>query len=151
MEQYNNSLLDMSRGPGLYRLEDSKLRNKISYPWATNVRIQNMGGSVFGENFIDVKSKLDRLDYPLSKNPELQYSPLDENLSNEMIHFEDGGPPEQENTYLTNNPFELKGVGINRFEILQIDTQKNAIEPFRRIGENTVLVTLDRHVQECKY
>lgn len=149
--EHNNSLLDMSMGPGLYRLEDSKLRNKISYPWATNVRIQTMGGSVFGENFIDIKSKLDRLDYPLSKNPELQYSPLDENLSNEMIHFEDGGPPEQENTYLTNNPFELKGVGINRFELLQIDPQKNAIEPFKRIGENTVLSTLDRHVQECKY
>jgi len=150
--QNNRTMDQMSMGPGLYRLEDSKVRNKISYPWAPNVQLQKMGGSVFGENFMDIKSKLDRLDRPLTKNPTLQYSPLDENLSNEMIHFQDGGPKEEEHTRLTNNAFELKGVGINRFDYLPFDPQKNSIEPWKRlIGENTVLFTLDRHENECKY
>ena len=52
-------------------------------------------------------------------------------------------------TRLTNNAFELKGVGINRWEPLFFDPQKNSIEPFIRIGNNTVLATLDQHVQEC--
>ena len=43
----------------------------------------------------------------------------------------------------------LKGVGINRWEPLFFDPQKNAIEPFRRIGDNTILATLDQHVSEC--
>ena len=30
---------------------------------------------------------------------------------------------------LTNNAFELKGVGINRWESLFFDPQKNAVEP----------------------
>jgi hypothetical protein len=47
------------------------------------------------------------------------------------------------------NAYELSGVGINRWENLFFDPQKNAIEPFRRIGENTVLHTLDQHVNEC--
>ena len=50
---------------------------------------------------------------------------------------------------IINNAFELKGVGINRWEPLFFDPQKNAIEPFRRIGDNTVLHTLDQHVNEC--
>ena len=33
-------MTDMSMGPGMYRLDDAKLRNKISYPWAPNVQLQ---------------------------------------------------------------------------------------------------------------
>ena len=47
------------------------------------------------------------------------------------------------------NLCELSGVGINRWEPLFFDPQKNSIEPFQRIGENTVLHTLDQHVEEC--
>jgi len=47
------------------------------------------------------------------------------------------------------NFFELKGQGINRWSPLFYDPQKNAVEPFSRIGDNTVLYSLDKHVKEC--
>jgi len=145
----NRNMNDMSMGPGMYRLEDAKLRNKISFPWAPNVQLQKMGGSVLNNNFIDVESEIHRLNKPLSNNPGLQYMPLDENKSYDMIQFEDGGPMPEESTRLTNNAFALKGVGINRFDYLPFNPQKNSIEPFGRLGENTVLFTLDRHEKNC--
>ena len=147
----NKSMTNMSMGPGLYRLEDSKLKNKISYPWAPNVQLQKRGGSVMEQNFIDVESEIHRLNRPLSNNPSLQYQPLDESNTYDMIQFEDGGPPAEESTRLSNNAFLLKGVGINRFDWLPFDPQKNSIEPFRRLGENSVLFTLDRHETDCPY
>ena len=103
------------------------------------------------KNFIDVESELNNITRPLSNNPGLKYSPLDESKSFGMLKFEDGGPPPEDSTRLTNNAFELKGVGINRFDFLPFDPQKNSIEPFRRIGENTILEVLDKHETECKY
>ena len=147
----NRSMNDMSMGPGMYRLEDSLLKNKISYPWAPNVQLQKAGGSVMDSNFIDVESELNNITRPLSNHPKLQYSPLDEKQTFKMVQFEDGGPPPENNVRLTNNAFELKGVGINRFEFLPFDPQKNSIEPFQRIGTNTILQTLDKHSSECKY
>ena len=47
------------------------------------------------------------------------------------------------------NLCELSSVGFNRWEPLFFDPQKNCIEPFRRMGDNTVLHTLDQHVQDC--
>jgi hypothetical protein len=147
----NKSMSDMSMGPGMYRLEDSKLRNKISYPWAPNVQLQKAGGSVMDSNFFDIESDLKGQTRELSNNPSLKYAPLDENNSYNMIQFSDGGPMPEENTRLTNNAFELKGVGINRFDFLPFDPQKNSVEPFRRLGENTVLGVLDKHETECKF
>ena len=147
----NRSMEDMSMGPGMYRLDDSKNRNKISYPWAPNVQLQKMGGSVLNHNFIDVESELNRLNKPLSNNPSLQYMPLSEDKEFDMIQFEDGGPPPEENSRLTNNSLELKGVGINRFDWVPFNPQNNCLEPFRRLGENTVLFTLDRHTNDCPY
>jgi len=147
----NRSMESMAQGPGMYRLNDSKLRNKISYPWAPNVNLQKMGGSVFEENFIDVESEIHRLNKPLSKNPNLQYMPLAEDKEYSMRNFEDGGPVPEEHTRLSNNAFELKGVGVNRFEFLPFNPQENSLEPFKRIGENTILNTLDRHVNDCPY
>ena len=144
----NKTLEEMSLGPGMYRLNDSKLRNKISYPWAPTVQLQTIGGSVMDQNFMDVSSELKNITRPLTNNPNQKYIPGNENQEQKMLHFEDGFF-EQENTRLTNNAFELKGVGFNRWEPLFFDPQKNCIEPFRRIGENTVLHTLDQHVQDC--
>ena len=145
----NKTLEEMSLGPGMYRLNDSKLRNKISYPWSPTVQLQKVGGSVMDQNFIDVSSELRNLTRPLSNNPYKQYIPGKEDQSYSMIHFDDGFF-EQNNTRLTNNSFELKGVGINRWQPLFFDPQKNCIEPFeRRNGVNTVLNTLDKHVKDC--
>ena len=144
----NKNSEEMSMGPGMYRLNDAKLRNKISYPWSPTVQLQTIGGSVMDQNFIDISSELRNITRPLTNNPNKKYIPGKEDKSYSMIHFEDGFF-EQESTLLTNNAFELKGVGFNRWEPLFFDPQKNSIEPFRRIGENTVLETLDQHVKDC--
>jgi len=144
----NNNSNIFTAGPGDYKLNESRLRNKINYPWSPTMTIQSMGGSVLDENFIDVDSEIKNITRPLTNNPRGQYIPGQENEEKPMIHFDDGGF-HQVNSRLTDNSFELKGVGINRWEPLFFDPQKNAIEPFKRQGENTVTETLDKHVQEC--
>ena len=139
---------EFTTGPGEYQLNESLIRNTISYPWAPTTTIQSMGGSVMDQNFMDVSSELKNITRPLTNNPTQKYIPGDESQEQKMLHFEDGFF-EQENTRLTNNAFELKGVGFNRWEPLFFDPQKNCIEPFRRMGDNTVLNTLDQHVQDC--
>jgi len=47
-------------------------------------------------------------------------------------------------TYDNNHAQELIGVGFNRWENLFFNPQKNAVEPFLRIGENTVNSNLDQ-------
>ena len=132
--------------PGQYQL--NQVRNKISYPWAPTMILQHNGGSLMDENFFDVDSELKNITRKLSNNPKEQYIPGTQGAPVEMKHFQDGGY-HQVSSRLTNNAFELKGVGINRWEPLFFDPQKNAVEPFRRIGDNTVLHTLDQHVEEC--
>ena len=45
---------------------------------------------------------------------------------------------------------QLTGVGINRWEPLFFDPQKNCIENFTRGGENSVLNTLDTYIDRGK-
>ena len=144
---YDSSNLFTS-GPGDYKLNET--RNTISYPWAPTTIIQSPygGGSLMDENFSDTESEIKNITRPLSNNPKEQYIPGKEGEVKSMIHFNDGGY-HQISSRLTNNAFELKGVGINRWEPLFFDPQKNSVEPFRRLGENTVLHTLDQHVNEC--
>jgi|TARA_B110000971_G_scaffold221133_1_gene267046 hypothetical protein len=52
-------------------------------------------------------------------------------------------------TGLINNAVAKSGVGINRWEPLFFNPQKNTIEPFARIGENTVLKGLDAYSENC--
>ena len=67
-------------------------------------------------------------------------------LQNEDQKLMNGG---FDKSHYDKNLCELSGVGFNRWEPLFFDPQKNSIEPFRRLGENTVLHTLDQHVNEC--
>ena len=46
-------------------------------------------------------------------------------------------------------PYVAIGTGINRWESLFFDPQKNCIEPFPRIGMNTVLPVLDNQAKSC--
>jgi len=133
--------------PSEYNL-DNKIFNKISYPFAPNMMIQKNGGSLMASNFFDVESELKNITRKLSKNPSDKHLP-NENKEVRMLHFEDGGFI-QENTKLTNPAYELKGVGINRWEPLFFDPQKNSIEPFNRTGDNTYLSSIDNYVNECK-
>jgi len=50
---------------------------------------------------------------------------------------------------IMNNQLELVGKGWNRWSYLFFDPQKNCIEPFQRIGENSVLQELDHHSKQC--
>ena len=143
--KYENSNLFTSL-PGDYRLNEK--RNEINYPWAPTMILQKNGGSLIDENFFDTESELKNITRPLTNNPKGKYVPGKEGEKKRMFDFKDGGY-HQISSLLTNNAFELKGVGINRWEPLFFDPQKNAIEPFRRIGDNTVLHTLDQHVNEC--
>ena len=54
-------------------------------------------------------------------------------------------------TGLINNAIIKSGVGINRWEPLFFNPQKNTIEPFNRIGENTVLSGLDSYSEKCDF
>ena len=137
---------NFTSGPGEYRLNEK--RNQISYPWAPTMILQKNGGSLMDENFFDTESEIKNITRKLTNNPKEQYIPGVEGEEKNMIHFKDNGY-HQVSSRLTNNAFELKGVGINRWEPLFFDPQKNAIEPFRRIGDNTVLHTLDQHVNDC--
>ena len=134
--------------PGNYKLNEYKLHNKINYPWNPTTILQYKGGSLLDQNFTDVESEIKNITRPLTNNPQGQYFPKQENKEQKMIHFNDGGF-NQQSSRLNNNAFELKGVGINRWEPLFFDPQKNSIEPFNQIGNNTVLETLDKHIKEC--
>lgn len=56
----------------------------------------------------------------------------------------------QDSRVVTKNDVILTGVGINRWEPLFFDPQKNCIENFRRGGENSVLNTLDAYIERGK-
>jgi len=47
------------------------------------------------------------------------------------------------------NQFTAIGTGINRWQYLFFDPQKNSIEPFERIGQNSVLPFLDDQEHHC--
>ena len=52
----------------------------------------------------------------------------------------------EETGNITNKDISLSAVGINRWEPLFFDPQKNCIENFTRGGENSILNTLDTYV-----
>ena len=53
----------------------------------------------------------------------------------------------QDSRLITKNNISLTGVGINRWEPLFFEPQKNCIENFTRGGENSVLLTLDTYLK----
>jgi len=146
-EKQNKLLDDQSKGPGLYQTMVSLKNNKPAYPWSpgTNTSRENQGPSA---DLVDVQSDLNNLDRNLTKNIFEEYSPFTSKAFNEPIYGE-GDYFDQVNSRLSDPAFDLKEFGINRWEWLPIDPQKNAVEPFRRLGENTVLETLDAHTTMC--
>ena len=66
-------------------------------------------------------------------------------------YFKDAAPLDykMDLSRLPVNDFTKVGVGINRWESLFFDPQKNCIEPFKRIGQNSVLPVLDAHAKDC--
>ena len=142
-EAQNKLLEDQSKGPGIYQMESALKTNKPAYPWAPGSNLSREGQAP-SPNLADIQSDLRNLSRPLTKNIFNEYMPYESKVMNEPIHGEDGYF-DQINSRLSDPAFDLKEYGVNRWEWLPINPQKNSIEPFRSIGENTVLATLDAH------
>ena len=147
-EQQNKLLDDQAKGPGLYQLDVSLKTNKPVYPWAPGSTIAIDGEGIKGD-MIDAHSELLNLSRPESKNIYLQYSPFESKTFNEPLYGDDGFL-HKVSSRTTDPAFDLREFGINRWEWLPINPQANSVEPFVRIGTNTVLETLDNHTTFCK-
>jgi len=139
----NRTLEEMSRSSSIYTFQTEFEHGKPVYPWAPTTHIQKHNSGI-PVNFIDANSELKNITRKLSNNPMEQYQPGQgfqepENHQDGFFH--------QDSSRLTNNPQELRGTGWNRWEPLFFNPQKNSIEPFKRIGTNTVLETLDESLQ----
>ena len=141
--EHNRSSEVMSVGPSVYTFETNYEHNDPVYPWAPTTHIQKHGAAV-ADNLIDIDSELMNITRKLSNNPQEQYQPgQGHQVKNKLKE----GYFHQDSSRLTNNAFELRGTGWNRWEPLFFDPQKNSIEPFQRNGQNTVLATLDESLQ----
>ena len=147
-DKQNKLLEDQAKGPGFYQMAESLKTSKPAYPWAPGSSTSREGQAPAAD-LVDIQSDLNNLDRPLTKNIFQEYSPFTEKTFQEPIYGK-GDYFEQNNSRLSDPAFDLKEFGINRWEWLPIDPQKNAVEPFRRLGENTVLETLDAHETLCK-
>ena len=146
-EEQNKLMNDQSIGPGLYILDES-LKTKLPvYPWApgNNISVNKQG---INTDYIDTHSELMNLTRPNTQNIFLQYSPFESKTFQDPIHGDDGffNPV---NSRQDDPAFDLKEFGINRWEALPLNPQVTALEPFLRIGENTVLNVLDNHKTLC--
>ena len=146
-EKQNKLLDDQSIAPGIYQMDEALRENKPAYPCAPGSNQSRQDKAPTG-NLTDVQSELMNLSRPLSKDFYTQYSPVDSKIKAEPIHGDDGYF-DQVNSRLSDPAFDLREYGINRWEWLPIDPQKNAVEPFRRLGENSVLQVLDSHKTTC--
>ena len=99
-----------------------------------------------GSKLTDVESNLKLLNFPLTNNPSQKYAP-DKSVKAVNIFNDDGFFHSEIVNQV--DKLDLKEQGINRFQFLHLDPQANVIEPFLRIGNNTVLETLDNHTTFC--
>lgn len=103
-----------------------------------NIRTQKLGYEP-APSMIDYSSSMLNMDRKLNKD--LYINPIDP--KSDQLKFNDGFI-NKESTRLNNPTLDLKGLGPNRFYKLLRNPQENVIEPFSRIGENTVQTTLDK-------
>lgn len=146
-EEQNKLMNDQSKGPGMYILDES-LKTKLPvYPWApgTNISVHKQG---INTDYVDTHSELMNLTRPNTQNIFLQYSPYENKTFQEPLHGDDGYF-DAVNSRISDPVFDLKEFGINRWEALPLNPQDTALEPFLRIGENTVLNLLDNHKTLC--
>lgn len=106
-----------------------------------NVRTQKLGNEP-NSSMIDYNSKMLNIDRKLNKD--LYINSIDP--KSDQLKFNDGFI-NKEFTRLNNPTLDLKGLGPNRFYKLLRNPQENVIEPFSRIGEDTVQNTLDKFKQ----
>lgn len=133
----------VSQFPLLYELDTQIEHNKQVYPVDPSFRLQRMGNGIDGtQPLVDVDTKLLNIDKRATKD---LVNHMGDFKNSKILNLKDGFM-EQGNTRFSNPAFNIKGMGINRWYQLYKNPQENCIEPFSRIGENSVLSTLDNHV-----
>jgi hypothetical protein len=128
----------ISAGELIYTLDNNNENDSKLFPLNPEIQLQQIGNDISSSN-IDVNSELLNLDKPLNKDVtnNLKNSNLDKVTELNTIPFN------TEHTHLTNPALNIKGVSKNRWLELYLNPQNNSIEPFKRIGQNSVLNTLD--------
>tara|TARA_B110000285_G_scaffold207652_2_gene247190 strand:- start:93 stop:602 length:510 start_codon:yes stop_codon:yes gene_type:complete len=109
-----------------------------NFPLDPEIIIQNIGKNINRDD-IDINSKLLNLDKQLNLDTTNNLEDIQQNnLILDPVIFN------VENTYLNNPAFNIKGLNKNRwYNLSKNNPQDNCIEPFKRLGENTVLNQLD--------
>lgn len=138
-EDYNELQKDIvSSGELLFVLDNSNnINENEKFPLDPEIKLQNIGKDINRDD-IDINSKLLNLDKPL--NRDVTNNLKEEFGDNKIL---DTTTFNVESTYLTNPPQNIKGLSKNRWIELFNNPQNNSIEPFDRIGNNTVLNELD--------
>lgn len=129
----------ISAGELIYTLDNNSTENDSkSFPLNPEIQLQQIGSDINSSN-IDINSELLNLDKPLNRDVtnNLKNSNLDKVTELNTIPFN------TEHTHLTNPAINIKGMSKNRWFELHLNPQNNSIEPFTRMGENSVLNTLD--------
>lgn len=129
----------ISAGELIYTLDNNSTENDSkSFPLNPEIQLQQIGSDINSSN-IDINSELLNLDKPLNRDVtnNLKNSNLDKVTELNTIPFN------TEHTHLTNPAINIKGMSKNRWFQLHLNPQNNSIEPFTRMGENSVLNTLD--------
>ena len=114
--------------------------NTKSPPSDSNFQLQhNSFNNAKNDTFlIDIHSKLMNLDTEITKD---LTNNLNHKQTNNSINF--NNDREVIDTQVLFPACNIRGIGKNRWYKLPMDPQLNSIEPFNRIGENTVNNLLD--------
>tara|TARA_Y100000389_G_C17093096_1_gene332234 strand:+ start:94 stop:549 length:456 start_codon:yes stop_codon:yes gene_type:complete len=142
-ENYEKDSNLRSNFAGEYILDGIQTNTEKVYPWAPTIIMQKSGGSfVDKKDITDISSELLNITRPNSNVPSEKW--MGDNTKNEFIHLRDG-LFHQQSTLLNDPPMLLRDQTKNRWINLHQDPQENAIEPFKRNGDNTYLSLIDNY------
>jgi hypothetical protein len=142
-ENYEKDSNLRSNFAGEYILDGIQTNTEKVYPWAPTIIMQKSGGSfVDKKDITDISSELLNITRPNSNVPSEKW--MGDNTKNEFIHLRDG-LFHQQSTLLNDPPMLLRDQTKNRWINLYQDPQENAIEPFKRNGDNTYLSLIDNY------
>ena len=125
---------EISNGISGYMLDTVKVDSDSLYPNDPSIKYQNSGlYKNSNSKFMDVNSEILNITRPLTKDVNSVWtggSVIDE------VEFKDLNFSSKYSR-LDEPAIELRGQTKNRWSVLPIDPQENAIEPFKRLGANT--------------
>ena len=133
---------EISNGISGYMLDTVKVDSDSLYPNDPSIKYQNSGlYKNSNSKFMDVNSEILNITRHLTKDVNSVWtggSVIDE------VEFKDLNFSSKYSR-LDEPAIELRGQTKNRWIVLPIDPQENAIEPFKRLGTNTHLSLVDHY------